>query len=635
MLKKREQDLQHELNKLQTIFEQSPSSENKLQMLEVKNKLEELYEKKAEGLRLRAKVRWYEQGEKSTKYFLNLEKRNYKKKTVEKVMVNGDLLTRPQDILKAQYHFYESLYSKDKSNFSKTALNSLLAGLKIPSLDEQMMRSCEGAISVNECVEVLKSFPNGKSPGNDGIPTEFYKCFWPQLSPLLVEVYNESFQAKKLPLSQTQAVISLLEKKDSDRTLLKNWRPISLLNVDYKIMSKVIAYRVKKVLTELIHTDQTAYVKGRFIGENIRLIEDVLYYTDQSNMSGVLLCIDFEKAFDSLNWDFVAETLKIFGFGPSLQDWISLLYKDSKSCVLNNGFSSPYFNIHRGVRQGDPLSPYLFVLCAEILAILIRNDKNIKGLTIANEEIKISQFADDTTLFLRNSDSINACFNLLDKFSRISGLKVNADKTEALWLGKEKFSKEKPFGIKWSKSIKILGIHFSHDKKCMETLNFKDIPTSIARITNLWKQRTLTLFGKIIIIKSLLLSKFTYKAALLSVPGHITKEISKLVFRFLWKGPDKVKRIAVTGDYERGGLRMLNVEDMINALKLSWISRSTNSPNAVWKKMLENKMKDVGGFDFFLRCNYDMKAIEKLKVPDFYKDLLKTFLNDIRQNRCL
>ena len=455
-----------------------------------------------------------------------------------------------------------------------------------------MMRSCEGAISVNECVEVLKSFPNGKSPGNDGIPTEFYKCFWPQLSPLLVEVYNESFQAKKLPLSQTQAVISLLEKKDSDRTLLKNWRPISLLNVDYKIMSKVIAYRVKKVLTELIHTDQTAYVKGRFIGENIRLIEDVLYYTDQSNMSGVLLCIDFEKAFDSLNWDFVAETLKIFGFGPSLQDWISLLYKDSKSCVLNNGFSSPYFNIHRGVRQGDPLSPYLFVLCAEILAILIRNDKNIKGLTIANEEIKISQFADDTTLFLRNSDSINACFNLLDKFSRISGLKVNADKTEALWLGKEKFSKEKPFGIKWSKSIKILGIHFSHDKKCMETLNFKDIPTSIARITNLWKQRTLTLFGKIIIIKSLLLSKFTYKAALLSVPGHITKEISKLVFRFLWKGPDKVKRIAVTGDYERGGLRMLNVEDMINALKLSWISRSTNSPNAVWKKMLENKMKD-------------------------------------------
>ena len=119
--------------------------------------------------------------------------------------------------------------------------------------------------------------------------------------------------------------------------------------------------------------------------------------------------------------------LKVFGFGTSILNWFYLLYEDSKSCVLNNGFSSQYFNIQRGVRQGDPLSPYLFVLCAEILAILIRNEKNIKGLTIANEEIKISQFADDTTLFLQDSDSINAAFKLLDKFSKVSGLKVNTD----------------------------------------------------------------------------------------------------------------------------------------------------------------------------------------------------------------
>ena len=389
MLRKEEIDLQNEVEKARVSFEQCPSNENKLKLLKVKRKLEDIYDKKVEGSALRAKVRCFEQGEKSTKYFLNLEKRNYSKKVVQKVLVNGNLLTSPKDILKAQYQFYQSLYAKDESFCSTEKINDFLAGIKIQPLDEHLRQSCEGEITELECDQVLKSFQNGKSPGNDGIPVEFYKQFWSRLKPLLVKCYNESYRSGKLPLSQTQAVITLVEKKDSDRTLLKNWRPISLLNVDYKIMSKVIAFRLKKVLSKLIHTDQTAYVQGRYIGENIRLIEDIFFYTEYNNSPGALLCVDFEKAFDSLNWDFVVETLKIFGFGQSILNWFSILYNDSKSCVLNNGFSTPFFNVKRGVRQGDPLSPYLFVLCAEILAISIRHNKQIEGLTIDNDTIKI------------------------------------------------------------------------------------------------------------------------------------------------------------------------------------------------------------------------------------------------------
>ena len=195
------------------------------------------------------------------------------------------------------------------------------------------------------------------------------------------------------------------------------------------------------------------------------------------------------------------------------------------------------------------LSPYLFVLCAEVLASAIRENKQILGLRIEHEEVKISQFADDTTLFLKNVESGHEAFKLLHRFEKISGLRLNTEKSEAMWLGPLKHCEEKPFGIKWPKSVKILGIHFSHNKPLQETLNFGSIIPSIKQIINIWKQRHLTLFGKITIIKSLLLSKLTYKANLLQMPVGLIKEVSKIVYEFLWNGPDKVKRIAISGDY--------------------------------------------------------------------------------------
>ena len=144
---------------------------------------------------------------------MNLEKRNYTKKTVQKLVVNDILLTRPEDILKAQQCFYQSLYTKEKNNSSRTELSNLLNGLQIPSLDEHLMQSCEGEITENECSDVLKSFQNGKSPGNDGIPSEFYKLFWPQLKSLLVEVYNESSNNEVAALSNSSCYYINREKR--------------------------------------------------------------------------------------------------------------------------------------------------------------------------------------------------------------------------------------------------------------------------------------------------------------------------------------------------------------------------------------------------------------------------------------
>ena len=156
-----------------------------------------------------------------------------------------------------------------------------------------------------------------------------------------------------------KGVNSLIPKKNKDKSILENLRPISLLNVDYKILTKVISKRIEKTLPKIINPDQTGYVKGRYIGENIRLIQDVMFLTKRLNMPGIAIFLDFRKAFDTIKWNYLLSTLRLFNFGPDLQRWIEVIYHVVSSCVLNNGHASPFFQLHRGVRQGCPLSGLL------------------------------------------------------------------------------------------------------------------------------------------------------------------------------------------------------------------------------------------------------------------------------------
>ena len=164
----------------------------------------------------------------------------------------------------------------------------------------------------------------------------------------------------------------MIEKKGKDKRYLKNWRPISLINVDTKIASKCLASRVKKVLSNLIHSDQTTYVKDRYIGESVRLISDILEYTDSNDIEAILFSADFEKAFNSIDHSFLFAVLESFGFGPNFIQWVKTLFYNAESCVINNGRSTEYFRLERGTRQGDPLSAYLFILALEVLLIQIK-----------------------------------------------------------------------------------------------------------------------------------------------------------------------------------------------------------------------------------------------------------------------
>jgi hypothetical protein len=282
-----------------------------------------------------------------------------------------------------------------------------------------------------------------------------------------------------------------------------------------------------KVLPSVINQDQSAYLKGRYIGENIRTITDIIDYCKSKRLSAILLLIDFEKAFDTVNWQFLEQVLKKFNFGEIFRKWVKILYTDVKSYIVNNGHFSDYFQILRGVRQGCPLSAYLFLLIVEMLAVNIRNSQNIKGIKLRTKEIKICQLADDTTLILENEESILHVKNMLNDFEKISGLKTNMDKTQAFMIGKHMRFKD-DYGLKWNDGpIHILGLYICQTEKESVKYNFEPNITKMKSIFNLWKQRNLSLKGKITIINSLAASLIVYPCSTLITPDTILDQIDK------------------------------------------------------------------------------------------------------------
>ena len=200
------------------------------------------------------------------------------------------------------------------------SFNSFVEGLENPTLSEDEQQELENDLSKEELLNALKGFKENKTPGEDGFTKEFYETFFDLIGNHLLDSYNEAFDKGKMSISQRRGIISLIPKGESYLVELTNWRPITLLNVDYKILARAFAKRIELKLPKLIHSDQTGFVKGRFIGQNVRLLNDIMEYTELNKIPGIMVLIDFEKAFDTLEWHFLQNTLKYFNFGSNLRN---------------------------------------------------------------------------------------------------------------------------------------------------------------------------------------------------------------------------------------------------------------------------------------------------------------------------
>ena len=589
-IKSREIEL---IKKLKALETQLNNEQKYLEYIQVKGEWESMEQRKTNGIIMRSKAQWVEQGEKNTKYFLNLEKRNYNNTYIKKLIKDNNIeISEISEIIKEEQTFYKSLYSSKTKVKNKQNLITYLSNTKLPTLTCEEKTMCESNLSLEEIEKALMSLPNNKSPGADGLTTNFFKFFWVDIGSILLESYNYSFTNNNLTQYQKRAILNLLPKKDKDIRYLKNWRPVSLLTTDYKILTKALALRLQKVISNLANSDQVGYIKNRYIGENIRTIFDLLNFTKINNIEAYIAQIDFEKAFDSIEWPFMLKTLEKFNFGENFIKWIKILYTDIYACVGNNGYYSDYFSISRSIRQGCPISALLFVFVLEVLATNIRLDKNIVGIKLKNVEYKLSLMADDMTLFISDLESLNNSVMALETFESFSGLKLNLGKTELIPLGKprnintiklseklEKISvKQAPF--------KALGVWFSNNIKEINYLNFNDRLQKMDELINIWKCRGLSLKGKITIIKTLILPQIQFLFSMIYVPYNVQRQIDDKLFKYLWDDkPPKIKRSTIIASIENGGLGMVDIYVTQQVAKCLWIKRLTDERNGKWKEI--------------------------------------------------
>ena len=568
---------------------------------------------------IRSRAELIDSDEKCSKYFLNLEKRNYKVKYIKHLIDdNGNDITEPNNILKTEEKFYKQLYSKNTNTPENDIDYSFTKDLV--QLEQIDKNNCDLDLSIEELGKNLKMLPNNKTPGCDGLTAEFYKFFWIHIKHHVYESFLYSFDSGLLSIDQRRAILCLLPKAKKDLRFLKNWRPLSILNTDYKLLAKALATRLQSVIGSLIGLDQSGYIKGRFIGENIRTIVDTIDFTNQYDITGYILFLDFEKAFDSVSWDYLFKVLDAFNFGDVFKKWVKLLYTDPLLAVTNNGYASQFFSIERGIRQGCPLSALLFLLVVESMADKIRSSTNIHGIDIRGSKVVISQLADDTSLFLKDKPSVENSLNLLANFQKQAGLKLNKEKSEAMYLGNTPCNDKNICGIKLIKDpVKVLGVWISKSLEEITQINFNEKITKLKKLLNIWKQRKLTLHGKVTVINSLALSQILYVSSVLYVPNWVKEEVNSAIFSFLWPKKTHVKHTCIIAPISEGGIRMPDYELKVKACKVMWVKRiCCNDRLSHFAKIFGLPLS----FENMLELTFEVKYLENYKSL-FYKQVLE------------
>ena len=358
---------------------------------------------------------------------------------------DGRLVNTQEEILKETTNFYQRLYTSETTD--DLAQDYLLNNLTQTLTDEER-DTVEGEITLDELFTAIKSFANDKSPGCDGLTAEVYQTFFNVIGKDLIEVINDGFNRGELSLSMRRGIIVLIWKGD-DKRLLKNWRPISLLNYDYKAITKVLTTRVRDILPRIINPNQKCGIKGRSIHDGAALIRDLIEYVNRKHIPGLIISLDQTKAYDRVEWDFLFKVLRKFNFGPNFIHMIKTCYTNIESCVKLNGFISIYFNLSRGIIQGCPISTLLYILVEETLAEAVRVESEIKGIKLPDGlTSKWVGYSDDGNATLSDFNSVKKLFVLLEIYERASGAKVNLHKTQGFLMGKLRYAKDTPLDIR-------------------------------------------------------------------------------------------------------------------------------------------------------------------------------------------
>ena len=318
--------------------------------------------------------------------------------------------------------------------------------------------------------------------------------------------------------------------------------------------------------------------------------------------------------------------------GENFIHWIKVLLNKQQSCVINGGFTTQYFNLEEGTRQGDPISAYLFILALEVLFELIKNNDDIRGITIFNHNFLYTAFADDSTFFLNELLSVKNLVDTFKVFSLFSGLNANFSKCEIAGLGSLKGVLEAVCGLKsinlTTDTIKILGVHFSYNSTLKVQNSFLDTVKSIQQALRFWNRRILSLEGKIIIFKTLAISKIVYLAFLTVIPNSLIEELQRIQKTFIWHSSrPKISHKTLCNNVENGGLKHIDISSKIISLQCSWLRKLCDENFHEWKIIPSHLISKYFGksFKFHSCLSFDRKLL--IKFPKFYKNVFFQWSN--------
>lgn len=558
-------DISDQILSLDRQYAQSPSPTLYKERLRLQTEFNLLSSRQVEGCLMRSKSDFYEHGEKTGKILANQLRGVRAKQLIAGVRTDSGDTTSDQKVINDKFKlFYSNLYTSD-STACLSDMETFFNSVDIPSLSSDMREGLEAPITQEEIRAAISAMQPGKSPGPDGFSVDFFKKFCYDLTPFLCQVFTDSLESGALPPSCYQACISLLLKKDKDPLDCASYRPISLLNTDVKILAKLLACRLENALPSVVSPDQTGFVKNRHSFFNIRRLFNIVY-TPNHGIAECLLSMDAEKAFDRVEWEYLFFTLEKFGFGPLFCSWVKLLYVSPLASVLTNGRHSDYFKLYRGTRQGCPLSPLLFALAIEPLAIAIRGSGEIQGIFRGGLEHKVSLYADDLVLYISDPlRSLSAVLKVLDNFSKFSGYKLNLNKSEMFLINKnaERHNYESfPFKVVTDK-FTYLGVCVTKQFQNLFKSNFLPLFDRSKQLLSKWCPLFLSLIGRINSVKMMLLPRFLYLFQCLPIliPKSFFKSLDSLILSFIWNGKHpRLRKVFLQRPKQVGGMALPNFQ---------------------------------------------------------------------------
>ncbi|CAI5998775.1 unnamed protein product [Closterium sp. NIES-65] len=526
-----------------------------------------------------------------TGYLSGLIKSKKAKTEIRKLSVSGQNITRAREVLEAATTFFRDTFAGPLQEVTEEGWEVAESKRLLDKDKEALTRPW----SEDEVRTALRELPTGKAPGQDGLPKELFEQNWGLLGKEVMKLVEVFEKDALLPEPFMTAVTILLHKKGA-REQLGNYRSITLLNVLYKLVAKVLANRIKKVLPQVILERQYGFIPGRRLADAVSTVADVIDAAPEGDEDWLLLLVDFQKTYDSVSRDFLFTTMEKMGFPGKFIAWTKGLHEGAGTKLMVNGWLGDRIGMEKGVRQGCPLAPYLFLCAAEPLC----QEAERRGLGIRKRGVgglTYVGYADDTTLALHGQEQVVAAKRLLDEFGLCSGLYINQEKTKLMPLGKNRRRQQptdSPF--QWAaqnEPERLLGIWVTSGGS-PEPSWYKAFERMCSELSK-WDSKHLTTSARVTIVNSYAMPIILFQALVYTPLHEIWLKVKRICHNFISKGKASFDRFFILWSFElsfkdrkEGGLRVISPKERLGSIAIHNIARgaATRDPfrNWLWEK---------------------------------------------------